>query len=100
MSVSDEQLDHIAKLSALRLTPEEKKRLGKQVGTIIDFVGKLSEVDVSDTEPLSHPIEGMTVTLYEEHVVYEDPDSLLSNTKHQLKNHGIVMKSAIHADNS
>ncbi len=57
MTVSDEQLDHLGKLAALRLTTDEKVRLGKQVSTIIDFVGKLDEVDVEGTEPLSHPIE-------------------------------------------
>ena len=99
MSVSDEQLDHIAKLAALRLKPDEKARLGKQVSTIIDFVGKLSEVDVEGVEPLSHPIEGMTVALYEDGVTYDQSDALLANTKHQMKNHGIVMKSALHGDN-
>lgn len=57
MTVSDEQLDHLGKLAALHLTTDEKVRLGKQVSTIIDFVGKLDEVDVEGTEPLSHPIE-------------------------------------------
>lgn len=57
MSVSDEQLDHLGKLAALRLKQDEKVRLGKQVSTIIDFVGKLEEVDVQGVEPLSHPIE-------------------------------------------
>lgn len=46
MSVSDEQLDHLAKLAALHLTPDEKLTIGKQVNSIIEFVGKLSEVDV------------------------------------------------------
>lgn len=98
MSVSYEQLDHIAKLAALRLKPEEKERLGKQVSTIIDFVGKLDEVDVKGTEPLSHPIEGMKVELYEKGNTYADPDSLLANTQHQLKERGIVMKSAINSN--
>jgi|GEM_PF-1904974 len=95
MTVTDEQLDHLAKLAALRLTAEEKVKLGKQVNSIIDFVGELQKVDVEGIEPLSHPIEGMTVPLYEKGEVYADPDSLLANTKHQRKDRGIVMKSAL-----
>jgi aspartyl-tRNA(Asn)/glutamyl-tRNA(Gln) amidotransferase subunit C len=57
MSVTNEQLDHLAKLAALRLTEEEKGKLGVQVNNIIDFVGQLDKVDVEGIEPLSHPIE-------------------------------------------
>ena len=96
MTVTDEQLDHLAKLAALRLSPDEKAKLGKQVNTIIDFVGQLQKVDVEGTEPLSHPIEGMKIDLYTEGDVYPDAEGLLANTKHQRKNGGIVMKSAIH----
>lgn len=95
MTVTDKELDHLAKLAALHLGDAGKATLGKQVNTIIDFVGKLQEVDVEGIEPLSHPIEGMKMSLYTHGEVYPDPDALLANTKHQLKDRGIVMKSAI-----
>lgn len=95
MSIQDEQMDHLAKLAALHLPDEEKARLGKQVSTIIDFVGQLNEVDVEGTEPLSHPIEGMEVPLYTDAKPYPDPEGLLKNTEHPIKNGGIVMKSAL-----
>lgn len=100
MTITDSQIDHLSKLAALRLSVEEKPKLGKQVGNIIDFVGELQKVDVEGTEPLSHPIEGSEIELYMEGEPYGDPDSLLSNTKHQLKDRGIVMKSAITTENS
>lgn len=65
------------------------------MGNIIDFVGELQKVDVEGIEPLSNPIEGIEIELYTEGEPYRDPDSLLNNTKHQLKDRGIVMKSAI-----
>ncbi|MBP6910254.1 Asp-tRNA(Asn)/Glu-tRNA(Gln) amidotransferase subunit GatC [Patescibacteria group bacterium] len=99
MTVTDKELDHLAKLAALHLGKEEKATLGKQVNTIIDFVGKLQEVDVEGIEPLARPIEGMKVPLFTEGEVYPDPDALLVNTKHQLKDRGIVMKSAITNEN-
>ena len=95
MTITDEQMDHLAKLAALHLPPEEKEKLGKQVSTIIDFVGQLEQVDVEGIEPLSHPIEGMQTPLYTEQHIYADPQLLLANTTHPIKDGGIVMKSAL-----
>jgi 2-polyprenyl-3-methyl-5-hydroxy-6-metoxy-1,4-benzoquinol methylase len=38
--------------------------------------------------------------MYTKGETYADPDGLLANTKHQLKDNGIVMKSAINQGES
>lgn len=53
--------DHIARLARLKLTEPEKERLGGHLNTIIQYIGKLDELDTSEVEPTSHvlPIENV-----------------------------------------
>jgi len=47
-------ITHIANLARIKLTSEEKERFQKDLGAILDFAGKLKEVDTSKIEPMSH----------------------------------------------
>ena len=57
MTISREQVLHVADLARLALTDEEVERLGEQLGAILEAVGKVSELDLSDVEPTSHPLD-------------------------------------------
>jgi aspartyl-tRNA(Asn)/glutamyl-tRNA(Gln) amidotransferase subunit C len=57
MAISREQVLHVAELARLALTDEEVKRLGTQLGQILQAVGKVSELELSGVEPTSHPLE-------------------------------------------
>jgi aspartyl-tRNA(Asn)/glutamyl-tRNA(Gln) amidotransferase subunit C len=48
---------HVANLARLALTEEEVERLGDQLAVILEAVGKVAELDLSDVEPTSHPLE-------------------------------------------
>ena len=48
------EIDHVALLARLELTDEEKKLFSKQVGSIIEYVDKLNELDIGDVEPTAH----------------------------------------------
>ena len=58
MSLSKKDIEHIAKLAKLKFTDEELAKLEPQMNRILDYVEKLNELDTSDVEPLSHPVEG------------------------------------------
>jgi aspartyl-tRNA(Asn)/glutamyl-tRNA(Gln) amidotransferase subunit C len=47
-------IDHMALLSRLKLTPDEKVKLSSQVGMIIEYIEKLSELNTDDVEPTAH----------------------------------------------
>jgi aspartyl-tRNA(Asn)/glutamyl-tRNA(Gln) amidotransferase subunit C len=49
-------IDKIAKLSRLQLTPSESERLSGHLETIIQYIDKLDELDTDDVEPTSHVI--------------------------------------------
>lgn len=54
MSLSKEIVKYVADLSRIELDESELIRLSKQLQDIVDFIGKLSEVDTKDIEPTSH----------------------------------------------
>ena len=57
MAITREQVLHVAELARLALTEEEVERLGAQLAQILEAVGKVAELDLSDVEPTSHPLD-------------------------------------------
>jgi len=49
------EVNHIAKLARLNLSPSEVKSFQKELSSILDYVNLLKKVDVSMVEPTSHP---------------------------------------------
>jgi aspartyl-tRNA(Asn)/glutamyl-tRNA(Gln) amidotransferase subunit C len=57
MSVSPDQVRHIAKLARLAMSEEEIARLVPELNGIIGWVEQLAEVDTEGVEPLTSVIE-------------------------------------------
>jgi aspartyl-tRNA(Asn)/glutamyl-tRNA(Gln) amidotransferase subunit C len=57
MAITRDEVLHVAKLARLELTEEEVERLTEQLGAILEAVSKVSELDLSDVPPTSHPLE-------------------------------------------
>ncbi len=47
-------IENVAKLARLKLTDAEKERFSTQMGTIIEYIEKLNELDTKDVEPTAH----------------------------------------------
>lgn len=47
-------IDHVANLARLALTPDEKARFSLQLGDVLHHIEQLSKVDVSGVEPTAH----------------------------------------------
>jgi aspartyl-tRNA(Asn)/glutamyl-tRNA(Gln) amidotransferase subunit C len=52
----DIDIDHVALLARLDLTPEEKERLRAQLGVILEHAAKVSEVATADVPPTASAI--------------------------------------------
>ena len=61
MAITREQVLHVAKLARLALSEEEVERLGAELGAILDAVSKVSELNLSDVPPTSHPLDVVNV---------------------------------------
>ena len=57
MSVSHEQVRHIAKLAQIAMSEEELERLVPELNAIIGWVEQLGEVDTEGVEPLTAVID-------------------------------------------
>jgi aspartyl-tRNA(Asn)/glutamyl-tRNA(Gln) amidotransferase subunit C len=47
-------INHIAKLARLALTPEEKEKFSQQLGDVLHHIEQLAKVDVTGVEPTAH----------------------------------------------
>jgi aspartyl-tRNA(Asn)/glutamyl-tRNA(Gln) amidotransferase subunit C len=61
MSITREQVLHVAKLARLALTEQEVERLGAELDAILEAVSKVSELDLADVPPTSHPLDLVNV---------------------------------------
>ena len=59
--ISRELLLHVAHLARLELREEELVRLDGQLNDILAAVSKVSELDLSDVPPTSHPLDVVNV---------------------------------------
>jgi aspartyl-tRNA(Asn)/glutamyl-tRNA(Gln) amidotransferase subunit C len=51
MSLTIQEVEHIARLARLQLTAEQKERYRGQLSTILDHIAKLQELDTTDVPP-------------------------------------------------
>jgi aspartyl-tRNA(Asn)/glutamyl-tRNA(Gln) amidotransferase subunit C len=61
MAISRDEVLHVARLARLALSDEEIDRLGAQLNAILEAVGKVSELDLTDVEPTAHPLDLVNV---------------------------------------
>jgi aspartyl-tRNA(Asn)/glutamyl-tRNA(Gln) amidotransferase subunit C len=59
--ISRELLLHVAHLARLELRDDELARLEVQLNDILAAVSKVSELDLSDVPPTSHPLDVVNV---------------------------------------
>ena len=53
MTLTLEEVEHIADLARLHLDQEEKERYRRQLSTILDYFGRLQDLDTSTIVPTS-----------------------------------------------
>jgi len=79
MAIDREQLLHVAHLARLELREDEIERLGAQLNDILAAVSKVSELDLADVPPTSHPLDLVNVWAEDEPHVSLTADEALAN---------------------
>ncbi|HYT58064.1 MAG TPA: Asp-tRNA(Asn)/Glu-tRNA(Gln) amidotransferase subunit GatC [Verrucomicrobiae bacterium] len=79
MKLTRDEVQRVAVLARLRLTPQEETQLTDQLKHILAYMEKLAELDTSNIEPFSH--ESDAVNAFREDRVTNRPnaDALLAN---------------------
>ncbi len=54
MAESEFDVKYVAHLARIKLTPDEEQKIGAQLSSVLKYVEKLREVDVSGVEPTAH----------------------------------------------
>ena len=66
MAISRDEVVHVARLARLELSEEELERFAGQLDAILEAVGKVSELDLSEVEPTLHPLALANVSAEDE----------------------------------
>lgn len=66
MSISNNDVQHVAKLARLNLTAEEEQTLTGQLNAILKYAEKLNELDTEDIEPTTHVLHVSNVMCEDE----------------------------------
>lgn len=57
--ITQEDIDHVAQLSRLELTTEEKLKFSKELEAILNYIDELNSANTEDIEPISQ-ISGLS----------------------------------------
>jgi aspartyl-tRNA(Asn)/glutamyl-tRNA(Gln) amidotransferase subunit C len=66
MPITRDDVLHVAKLARLELREDEVARFQEQLSAILDAVSKVSELDLADVPPMSHPLDVVNVLAEDE----------------------------------
>ena len=79
MAITREDVLHVAELAQLELTEEEIERFGAQLNAILEAVGKVSGLDLTEVPPTSHPLDLVNVWAEDEPRPSLDREEALRN---------------------
>ena len=61
MAITRDDVLHVARLARLAIPEGEVERVQAELAAILEAVGKVGELDLSDVEPTSHPLAVVNV---------------------------------------
>lgn len=87
--INKEDIEYVAKLAKLKLTEEEKEKLTPQMGDIINFANKISELNTEGINPTAHILEINNVFREDEVKESYNRDDIITNAP--VKEAGCIM---------
>ena len=93
MKITQEMVEYVAVLSRLKLSDQEKIEVQNDLGSIIDYIDLLNNVDTTDIEPMSHTFAIKNVFRKDEVAPSSDREALLSNAPKRDADSFIVPKT-------
>ncbi|MFQ9933473.1 MAG: Asp-tRNA(Asn)/Glu-tRNA(Gln) amidotransferase subunit GatC [Lachnospiraceae bacterium] len=91
--ISDETIEYVGILAKLDLSKEEKEKAKKDMGSMLDYIDKLNELDTEGVEPMSHVFPVNNV--FREDVVTngDDRENILKNAPESKNGSFVVPKT-------
>ena len=88
--IDDATIEYVGILAKLELSDEEREQAKKDMGSMLDYIDKLSELDTTDIEPMSHVFPMQNV--FREDVVTngDESEKTLKNAPEEKDNMFVV----------
>ena len=79
MQITDETIEYVGILGKLELSDAEKEQAKKDLADMLDYVGKLNELDTDNVEPMSHTFPVSNVMREDVVTNGDDKENMLKN---------------------
>ncbi len=79
MQITDETIEYVGILAKLELTDAEKEQAKQDMSKMLDYVGKLNELNTDNVTAMSHAFPVSNVFREDEVTNADDRENLLSN---------------------
>ena len=88
--ISQEDVEHVARLARLVLQPEETRRFTEQLNAILTYMEQLNEVDTEAVEPTAHVLD--LANVFRDDVVQQTPNlqDMLANAPEVAQQYVVV----------
>ena len=91
--ISDETIEYVGILAKLELSEEEKEKAKKAMGSMLDYIDKLNELDTTGVEPMSHVFPVQNVFREDVVVNGDDRENILKNAPEEKDGSFVVPKT-------
>ena len=91
--ISDETIEYVGILAKLELSGEEKEKAKKDMGSMLDYIDKLNELDTAGVEPMSHVFPVKNVFREDVVVNENDRENIVKNAPEEKDGSFMVPKT-------
>jgi len=91
--ISDDTIEYVGILAKLELSGEEKEQAKKDMGSMLDYIDKLNELDTEGVEPMSHVFPVNNVFRDDVVVNGDDREQMLVNAPQKKEGAYMVPKT-------
>jgi aspartyl-tRNA(Asn)/glutamyl-tRNA(Gln) amidotransferase subunit C len=81
--INSEQVRKVANLARLELTADEEAQFTTQLGSILDYIEQLNQLDVTDVAPTTRAIDVSNITREDILQPYADREAILNSAPQQ-----------------
>ena len=86
MSLSQSEIENLARLAGLELTPAEKADFTRQLNQVLGWTAKLEQLDTTGIEPMTHVVPVVNVLRPDRVAPSLDSEKALANAPEQKDN--------------
>jgi aspartyl-tRNA(Asn)/glutamyl-tRNA(Gln) amidotransferase subunit C len=83
MSLTPDEVRHIARLARLGLTDDDVERFSGQLSHILEYFEQLKKIDTEDVPPTAYALELHNVMRDDEPGPSSEPEDVLANAPHR-----------------